>query len=117
MAGGKYRDLARYVFRVLSVTRDSAGHAGAVRRGGRPAALYGILGHACDLGLTIIQCLESRRASDATPGRRVDGYGVSPARPGRLPFSVDGTKWLDPDDDKRLPNDWGSEYSVRDVAQ
>jgi hypothetical protein len=32
-------------------------------------------------------------------------------------FSVDRTIWLDPGDDERLPNGWGSEYSVRDVAQ
>lgn len=31
-------------------------------------------------------------------------------------FSVDGTMWLDPADDGRVPNSWGSEYSVRHVA-
>src|SRR5262249_22555282 len=27
-------------------------------------------------------------------------------------FDVDGVPWLDPDDDGRVPNGWGSEYSV-----
>ena len=31
-------------------------------------------------------------------------------------FSVDGTMWLDPSDDGRVPNTWGSEYSIRHVA-
>jgi 1,4-alpha-glucan branching enzyme len=31
-------------------------------------------------------------------------------------FSVDGVMWLDPEDEGRLPNGWGSEYSVRHVA-
>ena len=31
-------------------------------------------------------------------------------------FSVDGVMWLDPQDEGRLPNGWGSEYSVRHVA-
>jgi 1,4-alpha-glucan branching enzyme len=31
-------------------------------------------------------------------------------------FAVDGVMWLDPEDDERLPNGWGSEYSVRHVA-
>jgi anti-sigma B factor antagonist len=37
--------------------------------------------------------------------------------PGRVVycFSVDGAPWLDPDDDERMPNGWGSEYSVRYV--
>jgi anti-anti-sigma factor len=37
--------------------------------------------------------------------------------PGRIVyyFDVDGTYWLDPDDDGRVPNAWGSEYSVRHV--
>jgi predicted carbohydrate-binding protein with CBM48 len=30
-------------------------------------------------------------------------------------FDVDGTFWLDPFDEARLPNAWGSEYSVRSV--
>lgn len=30
-------------------------------------------------------------------------------------FWVDGAVWLDPEDDGRTPNGWGSEYSVRDV--
>jgi 1,4-alpha-glucan branching enzyme len=30
-------------------------------------------------------------------------------------FNVDGTAWLDPDDHGRIPNGWGSEYSVRNV--
>ena len=37
--------------------------------------------------------------------------------PGRVVycFDVDGTPWLDPGDDGRIPNSWGSEYSVRNV--
>ena len=31
-------------------------------------------------------------------------------------FSVDGIMWLDPADEGRVPNGWGSEYSVRHVA-
>lgn len=31
-------------------------------------------------------------------------------------FSVDGIVWLDPEDDGRVPNIWGSEYSVRHVT-
>lgn len=30
-------------------------------------------------------------------------------------FYVDGVFWLDPEDDERVPNSWGSEYSVRHV--
>jgi len=39
--------------------------------------------------------------------------------PGRIVyyFDVDGAAWLDPDDDGRIPNGWGSEYSVREVRQ
>jgi Glycogen recognition site of AMP-activated protein kinase len=35
--------------------------------------------------------------------------------PGRTAyhFSVDGAPWLDPQDEARIPNGWGSEYSVR----
>ncbi len=37
--------------------------------------------------------------------------------PGRVVycFSVDGDAWLDPGDEERIPNGWGSEYSVRYV--
>jgi hypothetical protein len=37
--------------------------------------------------------------------------------PGRIlyHFAVDGVFWLDPFDEERLPNGWGSEYSVRYV--
>ena len=28
-------------------------------------------------------------------------------------FSVDGAPWLDPHDEGRIPNGWGSEYSIR----
>ncbi len=28
-------------------------------------------------------------------------------------FDVDGVPWLDPNDDGRIPNCWGSEYSIR----
>jgi len=31
-------------------------------------------------------------------------------------FDVDGIIWLDPNDDGRVPNGWGPEYSVRNVA-
>jgi hypothetical protein len=39
--------------------------------------------------------------------------------PGRIVycFDVDGTAWLDPNDDGRIPNGWGSEYSIREVRQ
>jgi hypothetical protein len=38
--------------------------------------------------------------------------------PGRIVycFDVDGTAWLDLQDDGRVPNCWGSEYSVRNIA-
>jgi 1,4-alpha-glucan branching enzyme len=38
--------------------------------------------------------------------------------PGRVVycFYVDGVFWLDPEDDERTPNSWGSEYSVRHVG-
>jgi len=38
--------------------------------------------------------------------------------PGRVVycFEVDGVCWLDPHDDARIPNGWGSEYSVRFVG-
>jgi hypothetical protein len=39
------------------------------------------------------------------PGRAV--YG----------FSADGTFWLDPHDEGRLCNGWGSEYSIRYIRQ
>jgi hypothetical protein len=32
-------------------------------------------------------------------------------------FDVDGTYWLDPGDEGRVPNGWGSEYSVRFVRK
>ncbi len=32
-------------------------------------------------------------------------------------FDVDGVPWLDPADDGRVPNGWGSEYSVRRVGE
>jgi hypothetical protein len=32
-------------------------------------------------------------------------------------FDVDGTYWLDPRDEGRVPNGWGSEYSVRFVRK
>lgn len=37
--------------------------------------------------------------------------------PGRVVycFSVDGIPWLDPGDEGRVANGWGSEYSVRYV--
>ncbi|GEM_PF-2777632 len=39
--------------------------------------------------------------------------------PGRIVYcySVDGTPWLDPADQGRIPNGWGSEYSVRYVGE
>ena len=38
--------------------------------------------------------------------------------PGRVVylFDVDGEFWLDPDDEERMRNSWGSEYSVRYVV-
>ena|ERR1700756_740981 len=38
--------------------------------------------------------------------------------PGRLVylFAVDGEFWLDPDDEERMPNSWGSGFSVRHVV-
>ena len=37
--------------------------------------------------------------------------------PGRTlyQFSVEGISWLDPYDEGRVPNGWGSEYSIRDI--
>jgi len=39
--------------------------------------------------------------------------------PGRViyHFDADGTFWLDPHDDGRIRNAWGSEYSVRHVTK
>ncbi len=39
--------------------------------------------------------------------------------PGRTvyQFSVDGAFWLDPRDEGRIPNCWGSEYSIRYVRR
>lgn len=54
------------------------------------------------------------------PMRRAEGNNwtitiyLSPCRAVYL-FYVDGATWLDPEDDGRLPNGWGSEYSVRHV--
>jgi 1,4-alpha-glucan branching enzyme len=31
-------------------------------------------------------------------------------------FNVDGAMWLDPNDEGRVPNSWGSEYSARVVG-
>ena len=41
---------------------------------------------------------------------------LSPGRAVYL-FSVDGVMWLDPEDDERIPNGWGSEYSIRLVTE
>jgi 1,4-alpha-glucan branching enzyme len=41
---------------------------------------------------------------------------LSPGRTVYL-FSVDGVMWLDPEDDDRIPNGWGSEYSIRKVTE
>ncbi len=37
--------------------------------------------------------------------------------PGAYPylFLVDGVPWNDPEDDGRVPNEWGGEYSIRTV--
>lgn len=32
-------------------------------------------------------------------------------------FDVDGACWLDPNDEGRIPNGWGSEYSVRYIQK
>jgi anti-sigma B factor antagonist len=51
------------------------------------------------------------------------GAGTWSARvflpPGRIVycFDVDGTAWLDPADEGRIPNGWGSEYSIRYVGR
>jgi 1,4-alpha-glucan branching enzyme len=39
--------------------------------------------------------------------------------PGRVTyhFDVDGAAWLDPNDDGRIPNTWGTEYSVWHVTK
>jgi hypothetical protein len=39
--------------------------------------------------------------------------------PGRIlyHFAVDGAFWLDPFDEGRVPNGWGTEYSVRYVHE
>lgn len=60
--------------------------------------------------------------SDAHPLRKdVDGdWGITIyLYPSRIIyyFDVDGVPWLDPDDDGRVPNGWGSEYSVRRVGK
>ena len=39
---------------------------------------------------------------------------LSPGRAVYL-FSADGVMWLDPEDEGRISNGWGSEYSVRQV--
>jgi len=38
--------------------------------------------------------------------------------PGRIiyHFDVDGAYWLDPSDEGRVPNAWGTHYSVRDLG-
>jgi hypothetical protein len=38
--------------------------------------------------------------------------------PGRViyHFDVDGAAWLDPSDEERIRNAWGSEYSVRHIT-
>jgi 1,4-alpha-glucan branching enzyme len=41
---------------------------------------------------------------------------LSPGRTVYL-FSVDGEMWVDPEDDGRISNGWGSEYSVRQVKK
>jgi len=37
--------------------------------------------------------------------------------PGKYPylFIIDGVPWNDPDDDGRVPSEWGGQYSVRFV--
>jgi 1,4-alpha-glucan branching enzyme len=40
---------------------------------------------------------------------------LSPCRVVYL-FFVDGVTWLDPADDNRIANGWGSEYSVRQIV-
>lgn len=41
-----------------------------------------------------------------------------PLPPGRIAYcyDVDGACWLDPEDQGRVPNDWGTEYSLREVS-
>lgn len=40
-----------------------------------------------------------------------------PPGPAIYQFSVDGAFWLDPHDEGRIPNGWGSEYSIRYIPQ
>ena len=53
-----------------------------------------------------------RRATDAQWAITV--Y-LPPSRAVYL-FCVDGAMWLDPEDEGRLPNGWGSDYSVRHIV-
>jgi AMP-activated protein kinase-like protein len=53
-----------------------------------------------------------RRATDA---EWVITVYLPPSRAVYL-FCVDDAMWLDPEDEGRLPNGWGSEYSVRHVV-
>lgn len=54
-------------------------------------------------------------------GKGPDGDWVATVYlpPGRVLyyFCVDGATWLDPLDEGRVPNAWGSEYSVRYVRE
>ena len=56
-----------------------------------------------------------RLAKTADGDWRITMYLV----PGRVVycFDVDGAHWLDPSDHGRLPNGWGSEYSVRYIRR
>jgi 1,4-alpha-glucan branching enzyme len=59
--------------------------------------------------------------STVHPLRRIDDHGWAITvylPPGRVVymFCADGAMCLDPVDDGRIPNDWGSEYSVRQVT-
>jgi hypothetical protein len=61
--------------------------------------------------------MECFRTSDAA--RRDGDWAITVyLAPGRIVylFSVDRVMWLDPQDNERLANGWGSEYSVRHIV-
>jgi len=57
------------------------------------------------------------RAHPMTKTSSGEWYTTVYLPPGRVLYCiwVDGTSWLDPHDEGRVPNGWGSEYSVRRV--
>ena len=57
----------------------------------------------------------SHRLTKTLEGDWVTTVNLSPGRVVYY-FDVDGTIWLDPFDEGRVANGWGSEYSVRNIA-